>query len=389
MSHRGDFLETKRETSTSSSSGSGITEAQEAAIAANTAKVGFTDAAVAANSAVAANTAKVGITTSQASAIVDNTAKVTYPGNTAIDARIADHPTVVVNTAKTGVSTVPWGVPVFDRFSACAWSIHGLIGNSEKGAWRASVGNIRNKLEDWLDDALISSASTIYYDSDGSAGSASSYAYYMMQALLSGAGGLNGSDVWGPFTSSSVLYISKSSANAIMDFDMSGSAAGDGTHSVGTVAYNGTAIDAKVLATSKLSNASTAMCEILEIRCKSSQTDKRRFVMRVEGTGACAVYLSKSTADDGGENGDASDYVQVTHASGGSVNLRKDAELVCFNNEWGWKDDTSMGGDAMSHADIEMEGGNKLYIVMLDSNLYDTMDYHRVTFAPGYNLDNS
>ena len=44
-------------------------------IAANTAKVGYTDDLVAANSAVAANTAKTGITSDQASAIDANTAK--------------------------------------------------------------------------------------------------------------------------------------------------------------------------------------------------------------------------------------------------------------------------------------------------------------------------
>jgi len=44
-------------------------------VAANTAKVGYTDALVSANTDVVANTAKVGITTEQADAIAANTVK--------------------------------------------------------------------------------------------------------------------------------------------------------------------------------------------------------------------------------------------------------------------------------------------------------------------------
>ena len=59
----------------------GYTEAAvsaNTAVAANTAKVGYTEAAVTANTSVAANTAKVGITTEQAYEIIVNTAKVGY-----------------------------------------------------------------------------------------------------------------------------------------------------------------------------------------------------------------------------------------------------------------------------------------------------------------------
>jgi hypothetical protein len=55
------------------------TSSDTEAVAANTAKVGYTEAAVSANTDVAANTAKVGITTDQASSITANTAKVGMP----------------------------------------------------------------------------------------------------------------------------------------------------------------------------------------------------------------------------------------------------------------------------------------------------------------------
>jgi len=70
------------------------------AIAANTAKVGYTDALVSANTAVAANTAKDGITSAQSTAITANTAKVGYT-----DALVSANTAVAANTAKDGITT--------------------------------------------------------------------------------------------------------------------------------------------------------------------------------------------------------------------------------------------------------------------------------------------
>jgi hypothetical protein len=78
----------------------GYTEAAVSAntdVAANTAKVGYTEAAVSANTDVAANTAKVGITSAQANEIVANTTKV---GITTVQASA-----ITDNTAKTGITT--------------------------------------------------------------------------------------------------------------------------------------------------------------------------------------------------------------------------------------------------------------------------------------------
>ena len=63
-------------------------------VAANTVKVGYTEALVSANTNVAANTAKVGITSAQATAIVENTSK------TGITTQQAD--AITTNTAKVG-----------------------------------------------------------------------------------------------------------------------------------------------------------------------------------------------------------------------------------------------------------------------------------------------
>ena len=79
------------------SSGNGITTDQSDAIVANTAKVGYTEAAVSANTDVVANTAKTGITSDQADAIVANTAK------TGITSDQSD--AIVANTAKTGITS--------------------------------------------------------------------------------------------------------------------------------------------------------------------------------------------------------------------------------------------------------------------------------------------
>jgi hypothetical protein len=69
-------------------------------VVANTAKVGYTEALVSANTDVVANTAKTGITTDQSDAIVANTAKVGYT-----EALVSANTDVVANTAKTGITT--------------------------------------------------------------------------------------------------------------------------------------------------------------------------------------------------------------------------------------------------------------------------------------------
>jgi hypothetical protein len=75
-------------------SGNGITTSQANAIVGNTAKTGITSDQA---DAIVANTAKTGITTSQANAIVANTTK------TGITSDQAD--AIVANTAKTGITT--------------------------------------------------------------------------------------------------------------------------------------------------------------------------------------------------------------------------------------------------------------------------------------------
>lgn len=59
-----------------------ITTAQSDAIVSNTAKVGYSDVLVSANAAVSANTAKIGITTVQSDAIALNTAKISAANGT-------------------------------------------------------------------------------------------------------------------------------------------------------------------------------------------------------------------------------------------------------------------------------------------------------------------
>ena len=76
------------------------TSSDAGAVAANTAKVGYTEAAVSANTDVAANTAKVGYTEAAVSANTDvaaNTAKVGYT-----EALVSANTDVVANTAKVG-----------------------------------------------------------------------------------------------------------------------------------------------------------------------------------------------------------------------------------------------------------------------------------------------
>ncbi|MDO5968187.1 FISUMP domain-containing protein [Flavivirga aquimarina] len=75
----------------------GISTAQANEIAANTLKVGYTDALVSDNDHVVANTEKVGISTAQADEIAANTLKVSY-STSASDA-------VAINTAKVGAIT--------------------------------------------------------------------------------------------------------------------------------------------------------------------------------------------------------------------------------------------------------------------------------------------
>nr|AOE11638.1 hypothetical phage tail fibre protein [uncultured bacterium] len=74
-----------------------ISSDQTDAIEANTAKEGYTEAAVSNNTAVAANTLKVGITKQQASDIKSNTAK------TGITTEQSD--AIVLNTAKVGITS--------------------------------------------------------------------------------------------------------------------------------------------------------------------------------------------------------------------------------------------------------------------------------------------
>ncbi|MDB2555739.1 DUF1566 domain-containing protein, partial [Flavobacteriaceae bacterium] len=84
----------------------GYTEAAVSAntdVAANTAKVGYTDALVSANTDVAANTAKVGYTDALVSANTDvaaNTAKVGYT-----DALVSANTDVAANTTKVGITS--------------------------------------------------------------------------------------------------------------------------------------------------------------------------------------------------------------------------------------------------------------------------------------------
>ena len=79
------------------------TSSDAEAVAANTAKVGYTEALVSANTDVAANTAKVGYTEALVSANTDvaaNTAKVGYT-----EALVSANTDVAANTAKVGVTT--------------------------------------------------------------------------------------------------------------------------------------------------------------------------------------------------------------------------------------------------------------------------------------------
>jgi hypothetical protein len=79
------------------------TSSDAEAVAANTAKVGYTEAAVSANTDVAANTAKVGYSEALVSANTDvaaNTAKVGYT-----EALVSANTDVAANTAKVGVTT--------------------------------------------------------------------------------------------------------------------------------------------------------------------------------------------------------------------------------------------------------------------------------------------
>ena len=78
----------------------GITTQQADAITTNTAKVGYRDALVSSNTAVAANTAKVVITAQQANAITTNTAKVGYT-----EALVSANTAVAANTAKVGITS--------------------------------------------------------------------------------------------------------------------------------------------------------------------------------------------------------------------------------------------------------------------------------------------
>ena len=77
-------------------------------VAANTAKVGYTDELVSANTDVAANTAKTGITSDQSDAIVANTAKVGYT-----EALVSANTDVAANTLKVSYTQPIYSVNTF------------------------------------------------------------------------------------------------------------------------------------------------------------------------------------------------------------------------------------------------------------------------------------
>jgi hypothetical protein len=79
-----------------------ITAEQSDAIAANTAKVGYTDELVSANTDVAANTLKVGYTEAAVSANTDVAANILKVGYTEV--AVSANTDVVTNTAKTGIT---------------------------------------------------------------------------------------------------------------------------------------------------------------------------------------------------------------------------------------------------------------------------------------------
>jgi len=83
----------------------GITTAQANEIAANTLKVGYTDALVSANVSVVANTAKVGITTQQAADIVVNNAKVGITTAQA-NAIVTNTTNIATNTNEIATNTI-------------------------------------------------------------------------------------------------------------------------------------------------------------------------------------------------------------------------------------------------------------------------------------------
>jgi hypothetical protein len=109
---------------TAISSNTSSTATNAAAIALNTAKVGYTEALVSANVSVSANTAKVGITTAQSSAIVTNTAKVSFDSTSST--RLAN--TSGTNTGDQNLSSYIQGSGTSTKLARFTSS--GVIGDS-------------------------------------------------------------------------------------------------------------------------------------------------------------------------------------------------------------------------------------------------------------------
>ena len=99
-----------------------------AAILLNTSKVGFTDALVGSAPTVTANTAKVGITTGQASAIVINTAKVSFDSTSS---------TRLANTS--GTNTGDQDISIKQNTLVSATNIKTVNGNSLLGSGDLSI----------------------------------------------------------------------------------------------------------------------------------------------------------------------------------------------------------------------------------------------------------
>ena len=112
----------------------GITTDQSDTIVANTAKVGYTEALVSANTDVAANTAKVVITAVQASAITDNTAK------TGITTAQANE--ILANTAKVVITAVQASAITDNTAKYSKNEVDALIANLQSKT-EARVGDFR------------------------------------------------------------------------------------------------------------------------------------------------------------------------------------------------------------------------------------------------------
>ena len=140
----------------------GYTEAAVSAntdVAANTAKVGYTEAAVSANTDVAANTAKVGYTEAAVSANTDvaaNTAKVGYT-----EAAVSANTDVAANTAKVGYTE-----PIY-TLNTLYPELGGYVIAVRDGGKHGLVVAMQDQgISDWYEaNDLLSNASN--HDADG------------------------------------------------------------------------------------------------------------------------------------------------------------------------------------------------------------------------------